>query len=146
MPTYTVTHSALPLDHEQRNRIAEGITEVHNRVTGANKYFAQVIFDEKSGGSHFMGGKAISEPQLYLHGEIRAGRTEQVKKQLILELRDVLIKCTGLDQSNVWAYIIDLPPNQMIEYGEVLPESGREKEWYAALSPELKEKLSRLDG
>ena len=146
MPTYTVTHSALELDSEQKNQIANGITEVHNRATGANKYFAQVIFNEKSAGNHFMGGKLVSEPQLFLHGEIRSGRTEEVKKQLILELRDVLLKFSGLDQSNVWVYILDLLPNQMIEYGEVLPESGRENEWYSNLSPALKEKLSRLDG
>lgn len=145
MPTYTVTHSALDLDPDQKNQIANGITEVHNRVTGANKYFAQVIFNEKSVGSHFMGGKLVSEPQLFLHGEIRSGRTEAVKKQLILELRDVLTRVSGLDQSDVWVYILDLLPNQMIEYGEVLPESGKENEWYSNLSPELKEKLSRLD-
>ncbi|MDE0285628.1 MAG: tautomerase family protein [Gammaproteobacteria bacterium] len=145
MPTYTVTHSALDLDPEQRSRIANGITEAHNKITGANKYFAQVIFNEKSVGDHFMGGKLISEPQLFLHGEIRSGRTEAVKKQLILELRDVLVRFSGLDQSNVWVYIVDLLPNQMIEYGEVLPESGKENEWFANLSLELKEKLARLD-
>ncbi|MDE0511437.1 MAG: hypothetical protein OXI88_06615 [Gammaproteobacteria bacterium] len=145
MPTYTVTHSALDLDPEQRSRIANGITEAHNKITGANKYFAQVIFNEKSVGDHFMGGKLISEPQLFLHGEIRSGRTEAVKKQLILELRDILARFSGLDQSNVWVYIVDLLPNQMIEYGEVLPESGKENEWFANLSLELKEKLARLD-
>ena len=146
MPTYTVTHSSLDLNPEQKNQIATGITEVHYRVTGANRYFAQVIFNEKSEENHFMGGKTISEPQLFLHGEIRSGRTEEVKKKLILDLRDVLIKASGLDKTNVWVYIIDLLPNQMIEYGEILPESGKEKEWYANLSPDLKEKLSRLDG
>ena len=146
MPTYTVTHSSLDLNPEQKNQIAKGITEVHYRVTGANRYFAQVIFNEKSAENHFMGGNTISEPQLFLHGEIRSGRTEEVKKKLILDLRDVLIKASGLDKTNVWVYIIDLLPNQMIEYGEILPESGKEKEWYANLSPDLKEKLSRLDG
>ena len=146
MPTYTVTHSSLYLNPEQKNQIATGITDVHYRVTGANRYFAQVIFNEKSEENHFMGGKTISEPQLFLHGEIRSGRTEEVKKKLILDLRDVLIKASGLDKTNVWVYIIDLLPNQMIEYGEILPESGKEKEWYANLSPDLKEKLSRLDG
>ena len=145
MPTYTVTHSALDLDPEQRSRIANGITEAHNRITGANKYFAQVIFNEKSAGSHFMGGKIVSEPQLFLHGEIRSGRSEAVKTQLILELRDVLVRFSGLDRSNVWVYIVDLLPTQMIEYGEVLPESGKENEWYSNLSSELKEKLARLD-
>ena len=146
MPTYTVTHSSLDLNPEQKNQIATGITDVHYRVTGANRYFAQVIFNEKSEENHFMGGKTISEPQLFLHGEIRSGRTEEVKKKLILDLRDALIKASGLDKTNVWVYIIDLLPNQMIEYGEILPESGKEKEWYANLSPDLKEKLSRLDG
>ena len=145
MPTYTVTHSSLDLTPEQKNQIAKGITEVHNRVTGANKYFAQVIFNEKSKGNHFMGGKIISEPQLFLHGQIRSGRKEEIKKKLILDLRDILIKVSGLNKSNVWVYIIDLIPNQMIEYGEILPESGKENEWYSNLSPELKEKLSRLD-
>ena len=92
-----------------------------------------------------MGGKLVSEPQLFLHGEIRSGRTEEVKKQLILELRDILVRVSGLDQSDVWVYIVDLLPNQMIEYGEVLPESGKENEWYSTLSQELKEKLARLD-
>ena len=145
MPTYTVTHSSLELNPEQKSQMAKGITEVHYRVTGANRYFAQVIFNETSAGNHYMGGKTISEPQLFLHGRIRSGRTAEVKNKLILDLRDVLTDCSGLDKTNVWVYIIDLLPNQMIEYGEILPESGKEQEWYANLSAELKEKLSRLD-
>lgn len=145
MPTYTVTHSSLDLNPEQKNQMAKGITEVHNRVTGANRYFAQVIFNEKSAGDHFMGGKTIPEPQLFLLGQIRSGRTREVKNRLILGLRDVLIEFSGLDKSNVWVYIIDLLPDQMIEYGEILPESGKEKEWFSNLSSELKEKLSRID-
>ena len=78
-----------------------------------------MIFNEKSRGNHFMGGKIISEPQLFLHGQIRSGRKEDVKKKLILDLRDTLIKISGLNKSNVWVYIIDLLPNQMIEYGEI---------------------------
>ena len=145
MPTYTVTHSSLELNPQQKNQLAKGITEVHYRVTGANKYFAQVIFNEKSKGNHFMGGKIISEPQLFLYGQIRSGRTAEVKKKLISDLRDVLINVSGLNKTNVWVYIIDLLPAQMIEYGEILPESGKENEWYSNLSAELKEKLPRID-
>ena len=35
--------------------------------------------------------------------------------------------------------------SQMIEYGAVLPESGKEKEWYSGLSKKLKRKLSKLE-
>ena len=33
----------------------------------------------------------------------------------------------------------------MIEYGAVLPVSGREKEWFKNLSPELRKKLSSIE-
>ncbi len=33
----------------------------------------------------------------------------------------------------------------MIEYGAVLPESGKEKLWFSKLSSKLKKKLSALE-
>jgi hypothetical protein len=33
----------------------------------------------------------------------------------------------------------------MIEYGEILPESGKEIEWYASLSVDLQKKLKDLE-
>ena len=48
MPTYTVTNSNFNLTLKQQKKIAEGITKVHNIVTGANTYFAQVIFNNYS--------------------------------------------------------------------------------------------------
>ena len=46
MPTYTVTNSNFNLSSRQQKKLAEGITKVHNIVTGANTYFAQVIFNK----------------------------------------------------------------------------------------------------
>ena len=46
MPTYTVTNSNFYISFKQQKKIAQGITKVHNIVTGANTYFAQVIFDK----------------------------------------------------------------------------------------------------
>ena len=51
----------------------------------------------------------------------------KVKKQLIFGLRKILIKNTKLQSDFVWVYLEDLLPDQMIEYGEVLPKSGQEK-------------------
>ena len=53
----------------------------------------------------------------------------------------------NLEEKNngLWVYIIDLPPSQMIEYGAVLPESGKEKQWFMSLSSKLKKKLSALE-
>ena len=144
MPTYTVTNSNFTLTSKQQNNLAEGITQVHNVVTGANTYFAQVIFNKTKKNNHFMGGKKVKEPSIFLLGQIRAGRPKKIKDKLISDLRDIVIKNSKLDETQVWVYIIDLPPSQMIEYGEVLPESGKEKEWFYKLSKKLKKKLSKI--
>ena len=119
MPTYTVTNSNFNLTSNQQKKLAEGITKIHNVVTGANTYFAQVIFNKTKKNNHFMGGKKVKEASMFLLGQIRAGRTKKVKDKLISELKDVLVKNSKLDETQVWVYINDLPPSQMIEYGAV---------------------------
>ena len=144
MPTYTVTNSNFNISSKQQKNLAEGITKVHNVVTGANTYFAQVIFNKTKKNNHFMGGKKVKEPSIFLLGQIRAGRTKKTKDKLISDLRDVITKNSKLDETQVWVYIVDLPPSQMIEYGAVLPKSGKEKEWFSKLSKKLKIKLSKI--
>ena len=145
MPTYTVTNSNFNLSSKQKKNLAEGITKVHNVVTGANTYFAQVIFNKTKKHNHFMGGKKVKESSLFLLGQIREGRPKKVKDKLISDLKDILVKKTKLDETQIWVYIVDLPPSQMIEYGAVLPESGKEKQWFRNLSSKLKKKLSSIE-
>ena len=145
MPTYTVTNSNFNLTAKQKNNLAQGITKVHNVVTGANTYFAQIIFNKTKKNNHFMGGKKVKEPSLFLLGQIRAGRPKKTKDRLISNLKNTLIKKTKLDETQVWVYIIDLPPSQMIEYGSVLPKSGKERQWFKSLSNKLKNKLSQME-
>ena len=145
MPTYTVTNSNFNLSSKQQQKLAKGITKVHNVVTGANTYFAQVIFNKTKKNNHFMGGKKVKEPSLFLLGQIRAGRSKEVKDKLISDLKDVLVKNSKLDETQIWVYINDLPPSQMVEYGAVLPESGKESEWFTNLPTKLKKKLSAIE-
>ena len=145
MPTYTVTNSNFNLTPKKQKDLAQGITKVHNVVTGANTYFAQVIFNKTKKNNHFMGGKKVKESSLFLLGQIRAGRPKKTKDRLISDLKNILVKKTKLDETQVWVYIIDLPPSQMIEYGAVLPESGKERQWFKSLSNKLKKKLSQME-
>ena len=145
MPTYTVTNSNFNLSSKQQESLAEGITKVHNLVTGANTYFAQVIFNKTKKNNLFMGGKKVKEPSIFLLGQIRAGRPKKIKDKLISDLKDVLVKKSKLDETQVWVYIVDLPPSQMIEYGSVLPKSGKERQWFTSLSTKLKKKLSSIE-
>ena len=145
MPTYTVKYSNFNLSQKQKNLLANDISNTHSKFTGANTFFAQVIFQKNEKKSHFMGGKLVKTKEIFLHGQIRSGRTSKVKKQLILGLKKILIKNTNLRSDSVWVYLEDLLPDQMIEYGEVLPKSGQEKKWFNSLSPSLRERLKKME-
>ena len=145
MPTYTVKYSNINLSQNQKNSIAKDITNAHSKFTGANTFFAQVIFQKNEKKSHFMGGKLVKTKEIFLNGQIRSGRTSKVKKKLILGLRQILIKNTNLKKDFVWVYLEDLLPDQMIEYGEVLPKSGKEKKWFNSLTPSLKKRLKKME-
>ena len=145
MPTYTVKYSNINLSQKQKNSIANDITNTYSKYTGANTFFAQVIFQKNEKNAHFMGGKLVKTKEIFLNGQIRAGRTSRGKKKLIIGLRKILVKNTKLQSDFVWVYLEDLLPEQMIEYGEVLPKSGNEKKWFNSLSASLRNRLKKIE-
>ena len=44
-----------------------------------------------------------------------------------------MIAATTLPRGSLWAYLSELPPGQMVEYGHILPEPGMENAWLAGL-------------
>ena len=145
MPTYFVNSSNIKLSRLIKKKLAKLITKIHNKANGANKYFAQVIFNETKKVNHFMGGKIVSKSEIFIYGHIRSGRTSKVKNKLIKGLREIIRENTKLDKDNIWVYLLDLKPNQMIEYGEILPKSGGEKKWFKNLPTKLKLRLNSID-
>ena len=145
MPTYFVNSSNIKFSKLTKEKLAKQITKIHNKTTGANNYFAQVIFNHSKRGDHYMGGKVVSKPEIFIYGHIRSGRTAKIKNKLITGLREIIRKNTRLNKDNIWVYILDLNQNQMIEYGEILPKSGDEKKWFKNLPIRLKKRLKKID-
>ena len=144
MPTYTVFAPVGQLSSSQKADIARNVTRVHNEVTGARTFFAQVVFHDAQPGSWFMGGVPLEGDQIYLCGHIRGGRTKEMKARLVLGLRDVIREGAGVDKSKVWAYLVELPPSHMVEYGYMLPEPGQEAAWLADMPPEDRRMLEAI--
>ncbi len=144
MPTYLCTTAEAQLSSGQKAEIASQITQIHNEVTGAPAYFAQVIFHEIKPGNHFMGGAPLGHRTLFVHGHIRSGRTPENKLTLIQRLTDALSGAAGLPASGVWVYIAEVPASQMVEFGHVLPEPGEEEAWTKALPAEVREFMQAI--
>jgi phenylpyruvate tautomerase PptA (4-oxalocrotonate tautomerase family) len=133
MPTYTVISVESCLDAPKRAKIASEITRIHSNTTGAPTYFAQVIFTTVAPDCYFVGGNPLRGHQVFVNGQIRAGRSAETKDQLITQLTAAVAEASNLAKRNVWVYITDLVPRQMVEFGHVLPEAGEEGRWAAAL-------------
>jgi phenylpyruvate tautomerase PptA (4-oxalocrotonate tautomerase family) len=136
MPTYHCTSPAGLLDAAKKSAIAAAITRVHNAVTGAASFFAQVIYTDVAKGNHFMGGAPLSSDQIFVHGFIRAGRSVPDRQKLVTELVSAIADLSGLSKKLVWVYVTEIPARQMAEYGHVLPEPGDEKAWLDGLPAE----------
>lgn len=133
MPTYTCTARAGLLDAARKATIARAVTLAHAEVTGAPGYFAQVLFEDVAPGDHFVGGLPLAHDHVFVYGRIRAGRSVAVRDALLRRIAADVAAAAGVDGFAVWVYLLELAPASMIEFGHVLPDSGGESAWAAAL-------------
>ena len=145
MATYSVYYAGLSLTTHQKFTLAKAITKIHADVTGAEAYFAQVIFKQLDQHDCFIGGVLLDEPHIFLNGQIRIGRSEQMKKQLLVELEIAIQSTTKLAGHQIWAYIDEIVPGQMIEYGQILPAVGDDSLWFSTLPASIQKKLIYLN-
>ncbi len=144
MPTYTVSTSVAQLSDVTRPALARAITSAHTAATGAPGFFAQVRFDELGDGRHFVGGLPVTGDFVFVHGQIRSGRTPEQKRVLLDALVAAVTDTLGVGRRAVWAYLVDLPPANMVEFGHVLPEPGGEDAWLASLETVDREYIEDL--
>jgi phenylpyruvate tautomerase PptA (4-oxalocrotonate tautomerase family) len=141
MPTYTVTTANVALTSTQEGEIAAAITDAHHQNTGAPGFFAQVLFVTLPERKHYIGGKPNTTPHIYIHGLIRAGRSAAAKTGLIQQITSKVREISGVGTEDIWVYVQDIPPEQMVEFGRVLPAPGAEEEWRKGFSPAKRQQL-----
>ena len=145
MATYSVYYAGISLNTHQKFQLANSITKIHAEVTDAEAYFAQVIFKELNLHDFFIGGVLLDEPHIFLNGQIRSGRSEQTKKQLLVELEIAIQSICRIAGHQIWAYIDEVSPGQMIEYGQILPAVGDDSVWFSTLPAAIQKKLNYLN-
>jgi phenylpyruvate tautomerase PptA (4-oxalocrotonate tautomerase family) len=143
MPTYVCSVPAGSFNNDQKKASADAISRNHSQVTGAPPFFVQVEFEEKQPNDRFLGGE-MTGGHVWIRGDIRAGRTKEQRKTLMRQIMEDVSRITAVSKGSIWVYLCNLEPTDMIEYGNVLPEPGEEKEWFEALPQTLQDYLKSL--
>lgn len=125
MPTYVCWSRVGKLANDQRERIATAITDIHHEVARAPRYFVQVIFNDLEPGSHFVGGRETSPDHIWVRADIRAGRSQEKKEQLLTRIAREVSEVTGSSREDIWVYISEIPGPSILEFGQVLPLPAR---------------------
>jgi phenylpyruvate tautomerase PptA (4-oxalocrotonate tautomerase family) len=115
VPTYVVRARAETLIPGRRQRLAEQIAEAHHRVTGDDRSFVQVVVEDLRGRDHFIGGRVAASGSVFVHGHVRAGRDEQTLAALAAGVRDAVVATSDVVEDLVWVYLVELPPERMLE-------------------------------
>jgi phenylpyruvate tautomerase PptA (4-oxalocrotonate tautomerase family) len=143
MPTYVCSVLENSVDERQKDAIAETIARVHSEETGAPKFFCQIVIDEKKPTSRYL-GPSRSSGQIWVRGDIRGGRTVEQRTKLMLRMMEEISRITGVKQEEIWVYVCNLVPTDMVEYGHVLPKPGEEKAWFDGLPKPLQDHMKQL--
>ncbi len=143
MPTYVCSVAENSVNDGQKAAIAGAITRIHKESTGAPSFFVQVIFDEKKAADRFLGGSRQTR-HVWVRADIREGRTEAQRSALMMGIMKEIAAITHVKENDVWVYLNNLAPTDMVEYGHVLPAPGKEAEWFGSLPSSLQTYLIGL--
>jgi phenylpyruvate tautomerase PptA (4-oxalocrotonate tautomerase family) len=130
------------LTSDQKAEIARSITAIHHEETGAPGCLVQVIFYDVAPGSHHIGGRPAPTDQIWVRADIRDGRTDEQKSQMLHRIMQDVGKASTVAEETVW--LSEIPAENIAEYGRVLPPPGSEDAWFATLPDALREKLRSL--
>jgi phenylpyruvate tautomerase PptA (4-oxalocrotonate tautomerase family) len=143
MPTYVCSVLENSVDDRQKGAIAEAIARIHSEETGAPIFFCQIVIEEKKRTNRFLGPSRASG-QIWIRGDIRGGRTEAQRTQMMLRMMEEVSRITGVKKEEIWVYVCNLAPTDMVEYGHVLPKPGEETTWFDDLPKSLQDHMIKL--
>ncbi len=134
MPFYRCLIPKDSLTYDQREQIAVAITDVHCTISAAPRNFVQVAFletDDKQEvpDTHGSGTMTYETPH-FVAGGNRAGRTPEMKEQILAGILDRFSEIADVPAAEVSGQISEAPASWTMEAGKILPEPGHEPSWW----------------
>lgn len=128
MPLYLCNSRPGSVPEAAKAKIADDITRIHCEITNAPPTFVHVFFFEDDANTPVDAGA----PSISLHGNIRKGRTQEQRQQLVLEMRQAANAHTGIAMDDIAMTAAEIPASWVMEGGDILPEPGEEEAWLKA--------------
>lgn len=135
MPVYSLT-SRKYINDANKEKLANLFTDTHCELTGAPEQFVHVLFSD---GIPITGGK-----DLYIHANVRAGRTKETVAELSKQLVHKSAAVLNIPSSQVKINLIEIQPKWCMEGGYIMPEPGEEDEWFEKVNAALAEREKEL--
>ena len=128
MPVYQCYSPKGLLTNSVKAKIAEEITAIHCNATGAPELYVNVLFQETSEGDCFVAGQPATHS--YIFGGIRHGRDLEVRQGMLRDLSQMWTRLTGQSEAEVFVALNEANPQNVMESGLILPEPGKEQQWF----------------
>jgi len=132
MPLYVVGSLTERIPDSGKQSIAQAITKVHCKTTGAPPGFVHVFFfDQTSQRATFekLSGNHVASASYQIFGSIRSGRTDELKNTLVMGMRLAVAGILDAKFDDVLMATRDVDAKWVMEGGDLLPEPGEEAAW-----------------
>jgi phenylpyruvate tautomerase PptA (4-oxalocrotonate tautomerase family) len=148
MPTYTCFTASGKLTAAQKKELANWLTTVYLEEFGLARYMTQVIFEEVSKEDRYVAGKSARPDLVWIRCDVRLGRSVDMKTRLLHRIQQGVAKIANVPNEAVWTYFCDLPPENIMEWGHIMPPLNdtmpKDDAWFQELSDPFKEYLRQL--
>ncbi len=126
MPMYICNASKGVIAEQTKSELAADITRIHCEMTEAPPEFVHVFFFEEAR------NPPLSERKVAVACNIRAGRTDAQKAEIITRIQHSLRARCGVQPDQTRITTSDTPANWVMEGGDIMPEPGDEADWMVA--------------
>ena len=148
MPTFNCFTSPGTLTAENKMALADWLAAVYLEQFHLARYMTQVIFYEVASDDRYVGGKPARPDLIWIRCDVREGRSVEMKARLLHRIRQGVAKIANVPEEVVWTYFCDLPPENIMEWGHIMPPlrdtMPNDDTWFKELSGPFREYVQQL--
>ena len=144
MPIYVCSAATGRLTPLQKTEIARSLADIYHEVTGAPRYFVEVIFHDIALDNYYVAGRPAPVDQILIRGDTRSGKTREQRSQTIRRIMQDVARASGAAEDAVTVLLCEIPAENTVEYGRTLVPAEEDDAWFSSLPDALQERLRSL--